>query len=73
MKTSTQMFGTTTVTVGAPAPGEAWAEPGLLGKLAADVGTQVEVGTRKLTITPRAGIPAGPEPGIHERSRLRCW
>ena len=51
VQTSTQMFGATTATDGVPAPGEAWAEPGLLGKLGADVGAEIEVGTRKLRIT----------------------
>jgi putative ABC transport system permease protein len=51
IKTSEQMFGTTVPAAGVPALGEAWAEPGLLGKLGADVGTVVEVGNRELTIT----------------------
>jgi putative ABC transport system permease protein len=51
LKTSGQMFGSTVVATGVPAPGEAWAEPGLLGKLGIEVGAVVEVGTRRLTIT----------------------
>ncbi len=51
VKTSTQMFGPTTAGGGVPPPGEAWAEPGLLGKLGADVGAGIEVGTSRLTIT----------------------
>lgn len=50
-KTSEQMFGTALVATGIPAAGEAWAEPGLLGKLGIDVGATVEVGTRKLIVT----------------------
>lgn len=51
LKTSVEMFGATTVADGVPAIGEAWAEPGLLGKLGADVGAAVQVGTRTLRIT----------------------
>ena len=51
IKTSEQMFGKTVTTREVPAMGEAWAEPGLLGKLGVEVGTKVEVGTRQLTIT----------------------
>jgi putative ABC transport system permease protein len=51
LKTSVEMFGTTSVADGVPAIGEAWAEPGLLGKLGADVGAEVQVGTRTLRIT----------------------
>ncbi|GMW06229.1 MAG: hypothetical protein AMXMBFR8_10260 [Nevskiales bacterium] len=51
LKISTEMFGATTVASGIPALGEAWAEPGLLGKLGAEVGAVVQVGTRDLKIT----------------------
>jgi putative ABC transport system permease protein len=51
VRTSQHMFGTTIIADGVPAVGEAWAEPGLLGKLGADVGAEVEVGTRQLKIT----------------------
>jgi putative ABC transport system permease protein len=51
IKTSQQMFGTTVATREVLALGEAWAEPGLLGKLGVDVGTRVDVGNRRLTIT----------------------
>ena len=51
IKTSEQMFGETTVARGVPAMGEAWAEPGLLGKLGVEVGAFVTVGTRSLKIT----------------------
>lgn len=51
VKTSLEMFGTTTVADGVPALGEAWAEPGLLGKLGVDVGAVVQVGNRSLRIT----------------------
>ncbi len=45
------MFGLTVVADTVPALGEAWAEPGLLGKLAVEVGADVQVGTRTLKIT----------------------
>jgi len=51
IKISEQMFGRTEATRDVPALGEAWAEAGLLGKLGAEVGTEVEVGTRRLRIT----------------------
>lgn len=51
IRTSLQMFGTAAVVSDVPAPGEAWAEPGLLGKLGVDVGTEVLVGARTLRIT----------------------
>ncbi len=51
LKISTEMFGTTTIASGVPGLGEAWAEPGLLGKLGVEVGAVVQVGTRELKIT----------------------
>lgn len=51
MRISTQMFGGATVATAIPAIGEAWAEPGLLGKLGIDVGARVQVGKRQLTVT----------------------
>lgn len=51
LKISEQMFGTTVVATTVPALGEAWAEPGLLGKLGVDVGDTVQVGNRSLKIT----------------------
>jgi putative ABC transport system permease protein len=45
------MFGDTVVTNRVPGLGEAWAEPGLLGKLGVDVGATVQVGNRGLKIT----------------------
>lgn len=51
LRTSLEMFGATTVATGVPQPGEAWAEPGLLGKLGLDVGARIQVGNRSLRIT----------------------
>lgn len=51
IKTSTEMFGATEVVTDVPMIGEAWAEPGLLGKLGVEVGAVVQVGTRELKIT----------------------
>lgn len=51
MRISTQMFGGATVAKAIPASGEAWAEPGLLGKLGIDVGARVQVGKLQLTVT----------------------
>jgi len=51
MQVSTQLFGTAVSTTAIPAPGEAWAEPGLLGKLGIDVGARVQVGNRHLLIS----------------------
>jgi putative ABC transport system permease protein len=51
LKTSQEMFGATTVADSVPVIGEAWAAPGLLGKLGVDVGATVQVGNRSLKIT----------------------
>jgi putative ABC transport system permease protein len=51
LKTSTEMFGATEFATTVPAVGEAWAEPGLLGKLGVEVGANVQVGSRNLKIT----------------------
>ena len=64
LKTSKEMFGATVVATSVPALGEAWAEPGLLGKLAADVGTDVEVGTRHLKITRVLEYQPDQNPGL---------
>ncbi len=45
------LFGAGRPTNGIPAPGEAWAEPGLLGRLGIDVGATLTVGNRSLRIT----------------------
>jgi len=44
------MFGDTTGAQGIPASGEAWAEPGLLGRMNLEVGDRVLVGDRELSI-----------------------
>lgn len=44
-------FGATRAPDGVPAPGEAWAEPGLLARLGIDVGATVTLGERELRIT----------------------
>jgi putative ABC transport system permease protein len=51
VKISSEMFGATQVAEDIPALGEAWAEPGLLGKLGVEVGAVVQVGNRRLRIT----------------------
>lgn len=45
------LFGNGRPADGIPAPGAAWAEPGLLGRLAIDVGATLTVGNRSLRIT----------------------
>ncbi|MDH5274960.1 MAG: ABC transporter permease [Gammaproteobacteria bacterium] len=45
------LFGNGRPATGAPARGEAWAEPGLLGRLGLEVGASVSVGERSLRIT----------------------
>ena len=45
------LFGGGRPAEGIPAPGEAWAEPGLLGRLGIDVGATLTVGNRSLRIT----------------------
>ncbi len=44
------MYGDTAAPQGIPAPGSAWAEPGLLGRTSLAVGDRVVVGDRELTI-----------------------
>ena len=45
------LFGNGRPAAGVPGPGEAWAEPGLLGRLGLDVGASVRLGERSLRIT----------------------
>ncbi|MBN8281032.1 MAG: ABC transporter permease, partial [Gammaproteobacteria bacterium] len=45
------LFGNGRPATGIPARGEAWAEPGLLGRLGLDVGATVSVGETSLTVT----------------------
>lgn len=45
------LFGNGRPATGVPARGEAWAEPGLLGRLGLEVGASVSVGERSLRIT----------------------
>lgn len=45
------LFGNGRPAMGVPEPGEAWAEPGLLGRLGLEVGASVSVGERALRIT----------------------
>jgi len=45
------LFGNGRPATGIPARGEAWAEPGLLGRLGLEVGASVSVGERSLVIT----------------------
>lgn len=45
------LFGDSRPADGIPAPGEAWAEPGLLGRLGIDVGATLTVGNLTLRIT----------------------
>lgn len=52
LKTSSHMFAAeVAVADGIPAVGEAWAEPGLLGRLGIDVGDEVQVGSRSLLVS----------------------
>lgn len=51
LRTSFEMFGVATVADGVPQKGEAWAEPGLLGRLGVEAGAQVQVGSSSLRIT----------------------
>lgn len=48
---SEEMFGETRSERGVPARGEAWAEPGLLGRLGIDVGAAITIGELELTVT----------------------
>ena len=48
---SPQMFGEAERAEGIPAPGEAWAEPGLLARLNADVGATLMVGSASVVVT----------------------
>ncbi len=64
IRISTQMFGEAVRATGIPASGEAWAEPGLLGKLGIDVGAQVQVGNRYLVITQVLEYQPNPNPGF---------
>ncbi len=51
LKVADTLFGNGRPADGVPARGEAWAEPGLLGRLGLDVGATVTVGERDLRIT----------------------
>jgi putative ABC transport system permease protein len=51
LKVADTLFGNGRPATGVPGRGEAWAEPGLLGRLGLDVGATVTVGERALTIT----------------------
>jgi len=46
-----KLFGSGRPATGVPGPGEAWAEPGLLGRLGLEVGESVTLGERSLRIT----------------------
>jgi putative ABC transport system permease protein len=48
---SSQVFGEIEKADGIPAPGEAWAEPGLLARLDADVGVTLTIGESTVTVT----------------------
>jgi putative ABC transport system permease protein len=48
---SPQLFGEAVRADGVPPPGEAWAEPGLLARLDADVGATLTVGESSVTVT----------------------
>ncbi len=48
---STELFGETEPAVGIPEPGTAWAEPGLLGRMDIEVGTQLSIGESTVTVT----------------------
>lgn len=48
---SDRLFGTAVDAGGVPPLGEAWAEPGLIGRLGIDVGDTVRLGERELTVT----------------------
>jgi putative ABC transport system permease protein len=51
LKVAATLFGNATSMRGAPPRGEAWAEPGLLGRLGIDVGDTVALGDLTLTVT----------------------
>ncbi|MCC5793755.1 MAG: ABC transporter permease [Chromatiales bacterium] len=51
LRTARTAFGASRVADGIPAPGEIWAEPGLLGRLGLDVGDTLRVGDRELLIS----------------------
>jgi len=51
LRVASTLFGASRVAEGIPAPGEIWAEPGLLGRLGVDVGDLITVGQRELRIT----------------------
>jgi putative ABC transport system permease protein len=51
MQTSTELFGDVVIAEGIPPPGEAWAEPGLLGRMNIDVGAELTIGESSVTIT----------------------
>ncbi len=48
---SDELFGDTKSAAAIPAPGEAWAEPGLLGRMGIDVGTVLRIGEADVTVT----------------------
>jgi putative ABC transport system permease protein len=64
MKISEEMFGAMVVADTVPALGEAWAEPGLLGKLGVDIGATVQVGERRLKITRALEYQPNQNPGF---------
>ncbi len=45
------LFGTPRRAAGVPAPGAAWAEPGLLGRMGIDVGAELAIGEGRVRIT----------------------
>ncbi len=51
LKTSKKLLGEVIVSDDIPAPGEAWASPRLLARLGVDTGTEIEVGTVRLTLS----------------------
>lgn len=52
LRTSPRLFAAeASVADGIPAVGEAWAEPGLLGRLGIDVGDSLQVGNRRLQVS----------------------
>jgi putative ABC transport system permease protein len=51
MQTSTELFGEVVVADGIPPPGEAWAEPGLLGRMDIDVGAELTIGESSVRVT----------------------